>query len=125
MIIELALLVAGAVIASEILVRLPLIQQVSFIVATARRSAATVRSKRISDHWKETILPAYSLRIAGRSIYFFFLLCLVALPVVLIGMMAPGGIAHWLDLLMRPFAIAVLCICSILYIFVRTRLARG
>jgi hypothetical protein len=122
---ELALLVAGAIVASEFLLRLPLMDQVSVIVGTARRSAATMRSKRISDHWKEAVLPAYSLRMAGRSVFFFLLLCLVALPVALIGVMAPGGLDHWLELLMRPFAIAVLCICSILYILVRTRLARG
>jgi hypothetical protein len=122
---ELALLVASAVVASEILVRLPLMDQVSVILRTARRSAATVRSRRISDHWKETVLPAYSLRMAGRAVTFFLLLCLVALPVALVGVAAPGGMAHWFELLMRPFAIAVLCICSILYILVRTRVARG
>lgn len=125
MIAELALLVAGSVMASEVLLRLPLMDQVSVIVRTARSSTATLRSKRISDHWKETILPAYSLRMAGRSLLFFLLLCLVALPVALIGMIAPGGMAHWFEVLMRPFALAILCISSILYIFVRTRLARG
>jgi hypothetical protein len=122
---ELALLVAGAVVASEILVRLPLMRQVSVVAETAQRSSATVRSKRISDHWKQAVLPAYSLRIAARSLYFFLLLCLVLLPLALIGLLAPGGMTNWLDLLMRPFAIGVLCICSILYILVRTRLARG
>jgi hypothetical protein len=122
---ELALLVAGAVLASEILVRLPLMQQLSVVVGTARRSAATVRSKRISDHWKQAVLPAYSLRIAARSLSFFLLLCLVLSPLALVGLLAPGGLANWLDLLIRPFAIAVLCICSILYILVRTRMAHG
>jgi hypothetical protein len=121
---ELALLAAGAVVASEILLWLPLMRQVSVVVGTARRSAATLRSRRISDHWKGLALPAYSLRMAGRSLLFFLLLCLVVMPVALIGLIAPGGMAHWLDLLMRPFAIAVLCICSILYVVVRTRLAR-
>jgi hypothetical protein len=71
------------------------------------------------------VLPAYSLRMAGHSLLFLLLLCFVALPVGLIGIMAPGGLEHWLALLMRPFAIAVLCLCSVLYILVRTRLARA
>ena len=125
MIVDVALLVAGAILGSEILLRLPLMDQVSIVVQTARRSAATVRSRRISDHWKETVLPAYSLRMAGRSLFFFLLLCLVALPVALVGIVAPGGMEHWLESLMRPFALAILCICSILYILVRARLARG
>jgi hypothetical protein len=122
---EVALLVAGAILASETLLRLPLMQQVSAIVGTARRSAATMRSKRISDHWKEVLLPAYALRMAGRSVFFLLLLCLVALPVGLIGGIAPGGMAHWLELLVQPFAISILTISSGLYIFVRTRFARG
>ena len=122
---DLALLAAGAILASEILLRLPLMDQVSVIVRTARRSAATVRSRRISDHWKEAILPAYSLRMAGRALFFFLLLCLVALPVALIGLVAPRGMANWLQLLMQPFSLAVLCVSSILYIVVRTRFARG
>lgn len=122
---DVALLAAGAILASEALLRLPLMDQVSIVVRTARRSAATVRSRRISDRWKETVLPTYALRMASRSVSFFLLLCIVALPVALIGFVAPGGMAHWFDLLMRPFALAILCICSILYILVRTRIARG
>lgn len=121
---EAALLVAGAILASETLLRLPLMQQVNAVVGTARRAAGTMRSKRISDHWKEIALPAYSLRIAARSVFFFLLLCLVALPVGLIGGIAPGGMARWLERLMQPFAISILSVSSVLYIFVRTRFAR-
>jgi hypothetical protein len=122
---DVALLVVSAILASEIFMRLPLMHQVTVIVGTARRSAATVRSRRISDHWKEAILPAYSVRMAGRSFYFLLLLCLAVLPVALAGLAAPGGMAHWFELLMRPFAIGIMCACSILYILVRTRAARG
>ena len=104
------LLAAGAVRGKRIFLRLPLMQQVNIVVGTAQRSAATVRSKRISDHWKEIVLPAYSLRIAGTLRYFFLLLCMAVLPVALAGLAAPGGMAHWLKLLMRPFAIAILCL---------------
>jgi hypothetical protein len=121
---ELALLVAGAIAASELFLRLPLMQQVSAVVAMAHRSVKTLGSKRISDHWKEVVLPAYSLRIGGRSLLFFLLLCLGLLPIAMIGLVAPGGLAQWLEFLMRPFSIIVLCLCSILYIFARTRLAR-
>ena len=85
---DLALLVASAILATEIFLRLPLMDQVNIALRIARRSAATVRSKRISDHWKEKVLPAYSLRMAGRSIYFFLLMCLVLLPVALVGLFA-------------------------------------
>lgn len=125
MIVEFALLFAGAIMASELFLRLPLMRQVTLITGTARRSAAVLRSNRISDHWKEAALPAYSLRIARSSILFFLLLCVAIVPVALIGLLARGGMHAWLELLMRPLAIAVLCIGSILYIVVRTRLARA
>ena len=122
---EVALLVAGTILASEALLRLPLLRQVNAVVSTARRAAATLRSKRISDHWKEISLPAYSLRIAARSVFFLLLLCLAALPVGLIGGIAPGGMSHWLELLMQPFAISIMVFSSGLYIFVRTRFEGG
>ena len=125
MIVELALLAVGAMGASELFLRLPLMRQVKIVVDTAQRSAATLRSTHISDHWKEIALPAYSLRIAGASLLFFLLLCGAVLPVALLGLVVPGGLDHWLELLMQPFAIAVLCICSILYIFVRKGLSRA
>ena len=122
---QLALLVAGAIMASELFLRLPLMRQATFIMSSARRCAAILRSNRISDHWKEIALPAYSLRVAGRSILFFLLLCIAIVPVALIGLLAPGGMLAWLELLMRPLAITVLCIGSVLYIVLRTRLARA
>jgi hypothetical protein len=124
-IVQLALLVAASVLASELFLRLPLMRQVNAIMRTAPRCITTLRSNRISDHWKEVALPAYAFRIAGGSILFFLLLCIAVAPVALIGLLAPGGTDAWLELLMQPFAIAVLCICSILYIVVRTRLARA
>jgi hypothetical protein len=122
---DLALLIVSAILASEILLRLPLMEQVNAVVDISRRSVATVRSRRISDHWKEKVLPAYSLRMGGRSIFFFLLMCLVLLPVMLAGLLVEGGLVHWFELLLQPFAIAILCGTSILYILVRARFARG
>ena len=120
-----ALLVVSAMLASEIFLRLPLMDQFSIIIDAARRSAATVRSRRISDHWKEMILPAYSARMAGHSCYFFLLLCLVALPVAIVSVAAPGGVAHWFEYLMQPFALVTMFASSALYILVRTMTVRG
>ena len=125
LIVDVALLVVSAILASEMFMRLPLMHEVSAILGTARRSAATVRSRRISDHWKEAVLPAYSARMAGHSLYFFVLLCLAVLPVALAGFAARGGMAHWLEYLMQPLAIAIMCASSLLYVLVRTRAVRG
>lgn len=122
---EAILLVIAAIIASELLLRLPVLEQASGLGKIAKKSATTLSSKRISDHWKERALPAYSARMAGRSILFFILLCCAVAPVALIGLAAPGGTVRWLELLMTPVAIALLCGVSIAYIVLRARMRRG
>lgn len=122
---DVLLLLLAAVLASEVLLRLPLLAQVRHIASVTRKSAATIRSSRISDHWKERVLPAYSLRMGTHSVLFFLLLCLVASPVMAMGLVASDGMDGWLDLLMSPWALALLCAGSVLYIAVRIRLSRG
>jgi len=122
---DVLLLLLAAVLASEVLLRLPLLAQARHIVSITRKSAATIRSSRISDHWKERVLPAYSLRMGIHSVLFFLLLCVVASPVMAMGLAASEGMEGWLSLLMRPWAIALLCAGSVLYIMARVRLSRG
>jgi hypothetical protein len=100
-------------------------RQIHIVTTTARQATTIIRSKNISDHWKEMILPAYSVRIAGRSMMFFICLCGVALPFILTGLVAPGGMTLWLETLMQPLMMLALSVTSIVYIFTRTRLARG
>ena len=122
---DVLLLLLAAVLVSELLLRLPLLAQVRHILSVTRKSAATIRSSRISDHWKERVLPAYSLRLGARSLLFFVLLCVATSPVLAVGLAAPGGPGRWFAMLMTPLAVAILCAASILYILLRTRLRRG
>lgn len=122
---EILLLSLAAILASELLLRLPVLRQAHGLGKVARKSAATIASKRISDHWKERILPVYSVRMARCSVLFFLLLCCAMAPVGLIGLAAPGGEARWLELLMQPAAIALLCAVSLAYIVLRIKVLRG
>jgi len=118
-------LILAAVLASELLLRLPLPETIRRANGAARKSARLLQSRRISDHWKEKMLPAYAMTIAANSLLFFALLCVVVLPVVLIGFSDPGGMGGWLAALVQPVNIAVLCAVSILYVILRSRLRRG
>lgn len=122
---EILLLSIAAIAASELLLRLPVLKQAQGLGEVARKSLATISSKRISDHWKERIVPVYSVRMARCSVLFFLLLCGAMAPVALIGLAAPGGEARWLELLMQPAAIALLCAVSIGYMLVRLKVKRG
>jgi hypothetical protein len=117
-------ILVSAVVASELLVRFPLIPALGRARAAADKSGRLLRSKRVSDHWKERMLPVYAGAIARNSLIFFGLLCVAILPVILIGYGYPGGLTAWLSVLMKPVSIALLCALSILYLIVRTRLAR-
>lgn len=121
------LVILAAVLASEVLWRLPLVAQVRALTTVARKSAHVLASKRISDHWKERVLPAYAWRIGQGSVRFFAMLCLGLVPVVLVGLAFPGGLAAWGAALMRPAAVAVLCAVSVIYLWLRVHFggARG
>ena len=118
------LLVLAAILASEAMLRLPLITQAKSVIDVSGRSMRVLQSKRISDHWKERALPAYSARLFKGSVGFFLTLCIALLPVVVLGFAAPGGMAAWMHLLLTPLAIAVLCVASLAYIWLRVKLVR-
>lgn len=120
------LLVAlAAILASEAMLRLPLLAQARSVIDVSGRSVRTLRSKRISDHWKERVLPAYSLRMAKGSVGFFLCLLAALAPVALLGLVAPGGFPAWIEFLLRPAVMVLLCAVSVGYIWLRLKVARG
>jgi hypothetical protein len=117
-------LLLSAILASELILRLPLLQTIGKARVAAAKSARLLQSRRVSDHWKERMLPVYAGVIARNSLVFFGLLCAAILPVVLIGLGYPGGPAGWIAALMRPVNLMMLFGLSVLYLVVRTRLIR-
>ncbi|WP_413868926.1 hypothetical protein [Albidovulum sp.] len=115
----------AAVLASEAFLRLPLLPVIRRVAETARKSGRVLASKRISDHWKERVLPRYSWIIGRGSVQFFALLMLALAPVAVLGLVFPGGFGAWAAALMRPQVIAALCVISIAYVWLRLRVIRG
>ena len=118
-------LAVAAVVASELFLRLPLLAEIRRATGTASKAQALLKSKRISDNWKERMLPYYALVIGRSSVFFFLLLCLALVPVVLIGLTHPGGVVSWLAALMQPLNLIGLCVLSVGYMVVRSRFTRG
>ena len=118
------LLFLAAVVACELFLRLPLMATIRKAAGAAGKAQKLLGSKRISDHWKERMLPVYAGKIAGNSLKFFVYLCIVLAAVVLFGLVAPGGIAGWVGFLARPLVILVLCLLSIPYMVARSRMAK-
>ncbi|MBS0563668.1 MAG: sulfotransferase [Proteobacteria bacterium] len=115
------LVVGAALAASEAFLRLPIMSQIAAVGGHAQKAMRVLRSARISDHWKERVLPAYALRIGTGSVVFFLLLCTALLPVLLAGLLYSGGLVAWAEALMRPLVILVLCVVSLAYIWLRQK----
>lgn len=118
-------LLVAAGLASEVFMRLPILPTLRKAGLAATKSQRLLRSKRISDHWKERMLPRYALSIGVNSLMFFGLLCLVVAPVILVGLTDPAGIDAWLAGLMTAPDLIGLFVVSLAYIALRARLKRG
>ena len=115
------LVTVAAILASEAFLRLPVLQKIGSVAETSQKAMKVLRSARISDHWKERILPAYAVRIGMGSVGFFGLLCAALAPVLVAGLLYPPGLAAWSHQLLRPLVIVVLCVVSLGYIWLRQK----
>ena len=79
--------ILSTIICIEIFLKLPIFGHLSKIRGYSSRSIGVVKAKKISDHWKEKVLPVYS-----RKILTYSLLLVCDLLVLLIAYMVPYGI---------------------------------
>lgn len=124
----LAAALAACLVAVELFFRLPFIAQIEAVNRASMRVLDVVRSPRISDHWKEKVLPRYaghillaSLRLGG-----LLLLCAACFTVVYLAVgwlffRDVGAVAEtlgqgWVQWLLLGIGVA--------WAFVRTRIGR-
>ncbi|MEM1411550.1 MAG: sulfotransferase [Pseudomonadota bacterium] len=87
-------MVLSCVVVVELFVRLPFMAQVEAVTGGALKAVGLVRSPRISDHWKERVLPVYAGRILKASLSLAGLLLLCAMAFVIVWVLAawwPAG----------------------------------
>lgn len=109
----------------ELLIRAPLYDSLQTLLRYARKSSQVIASSRISDHWKEKVLPTYSLKVFQGSLKLFViflvvfgLLLLVSLALDLLflsGETTLGFLSTWQGILFAT-------VFSILYYYARRRL---
>ena len=122
-------IVLSGVAAVELFFRLPFLAQIEAINGGAMKALDVVRSRRISDHWKERVLPAYAGRILRASLLLGVLLAscaaLFALVWTLAAWVPGGGPGPALEQLARPLVqVVVLAVC-IVWALLRGRLFRA
>ncbi|MCJ2182113.1 hypothetical protein MTR62_05260 [Novosphingobium sp. 1949] len=62
MILEGLLLIVLCCTASEVFLRLPIAPRVAHLAGIGRSASRVLLSRRISDHWKERVMPRHALR---------------------------------------------------------------
>lgn len=116
--------IGASCLAAELFFRLPIERIVSRMAACGTRAARVVSSRRISDRWKERIMPAYARRMALHTLAltacFAALAALVALVLLAADMTAPEAGR----LLTSTTGIVASFLVASAYYMVRQRLAR-
>lgn len=106
----------------ELFLRLPVIERTRGVLTTSRRSIKVVASKAISDHWKELVLPRYSLRMASGSLAAAGLMILAFSPIIALALVGPLFGADVMGLLLSWQGIVGISLFAALYVFLRNRL---
>ncbi len=99
-------------------------KNISEMLDFIKRSGKTIKSNRISDHWKEKILLHYSIKIFINSIQLFFCLILTASPLAAIYFLSKQLDTDLFSLLMTPSGFIISMVIASTYIVFRTRKKR-
>jgi hypothetical protein len=119
---QIAVLLLSTLLSSELLLRFPLRTYVQHLRKLLQRIVKTLRSSRISDHWKEQVMLVYASKLLRYSL---------VLPVLLLLALAPLGLGLWtatdstqalIDLSLDALFLASVTFVSVLYLLVRARL---
>ena len=64
----------------EIIIKLKYVSLLNSLITLSKKSMKIILNENLSDHWKERILPEYSLRMMNLSFSMLFILFLIFLP---------------------------------------------
>ncbi|MCB2227047.1 MAG: sulfotransferase [Desulfarculaceae bacterium] len=117
---------AGVVVLVELARALPLGANLRHLSASSRRAGRLAASKRISDHWKEKVLPHYAGGIMAASLMNLLYLALMAggfaLAFCLVGMWLLGGWGAAAGRLLDPATQIIAAILGVAYALMRMKL---
>ena len=117
------LIVIATVVACEILRFLPFQNKFTEIKMFAAKAKRTITNDKISDHWKERVLPKFALRTGLACAVTLGFLILTVSPFLLVSYAYPGGAIQLTKALMNPWVMVGLLVLSILYLKFRSTLS--
>lgn len=116
-----ALLLFASVAFAELFIRLPIIASVKGAAGFASKSATIIRAERISDHWKERVLLAYSQRLFTQTLRLALLIVTAFSPVFVALAVAAVVGAPLLSLLVSLQGVCLSLAAALVYAFARAR----
>ncbi len=77
----------------EIFIRLNYFPLIASIIKVSKKAIYIISTKNISDHWKENIIPKYSLQMMNYSLKILFILFLIIFIFVIADIFFSGFLA--------------------------------
>lgn len=121
---EWMLLGIGVLLSAELFLRLPIARSLNVLKGTAHKAIRTVSSSRVSDHWKEAVLPHYAFQIFKNSLVSFVLLLLALTPVGIIVLFSEQASVATLQLAVSRGGLIFSTVLCIGYVIVRGRVRK-
>lgn len=114
----------GLVLCVELLLRMPLATNLKKSASVAVKAGKVLRSKSISDHWKEKVLLIYSREIFRAALTSFAFLLLALTPLTVIAWSADMAGLSLFNLLFSPLGIAGCTLIITVYLLSRKIIGR-
>ena len=112
-------LILGSVCFVEIFIRLNSLSHIKDLNGILSKVVRVLRSSRISDHWKEIVLPSYALQLFKQSLLIFFLLLASCSGFLVLAIASSILGGQFGDLSTSALGIAVCTVAALLYATLR------
>ena len=122
MAMEWLLVIMGTILAVEVFLHTKIRRNVNAMLDFTKRSASTIKSVQISDHWKEKVIAHYALKIFANSFQLLFSLLLIIAPVFALHYVGRIFSLDLFTVLTTPVGLLFSIAVATVYIFIRTKL---
>lgn len=109
------LLLLLCILSIEIIIRSNFLSNLNSIIYISRKAINILPSSKISDHWKEIVIPSYALKIMNFSIKILFTLVFIISLFLIIELVNEGFISFTISLI----GILESVICASLFLYLR------
>lgn len=113
------LLAFCTIVSTELFLRAPVLSVVNRLYKRILPGLKRLRSPRVSDHWKERISAAYSLKMLGVSLLFPLVMGVCVLPILAGAWFLAGSFDAAVNLLASYTSLGLMATISVAYLMVR------